>query len=123
MGTNYYLNRVKHEGACAHCAEETDRVHLGKSSIGWKFCFAADPEWKREDALTLWLRQLDDGFLEDEYGDPIEQAELFTLIMHKQGGRSHTVDHGVDITGPHFDMFSSHQFDCKGFDFTDTVFS
>ena len=126
MGTNYYLVRkVKsHFGACEHCSEtEEERVHLGKSSIGWRFGFKADPAWSRSNVLNLWLDLSSSGRIEDEYGEVVPRDALLALIMGKQDLRSHQVDHGPDITGPHFAMFKDRNFDCNGFDFTDSDFS
>ena len=127
MGTNYYVYKETSTcgDACEHCTEiAIERVHLGKSSMGWKFGFYAPPHWPREKALDYWLDQTIDGErIEDEYGHEVSRDQLLALIMRKQDKMSHLVDHGPTITGPHFKMFADRHWDCKGFDFSDSEFS
>jgi hypothetical protein len=121
MGTNFYVEKTS-EGCCEHCTTK-ERIHLGKSSIGWKFSFYADPSWPREDALKKWMQLSASGPLVDEYGETVNREDLLSKIIYKQGGLSHCVDNGPDITGPYFSMFKDNHFYCNGFDFTDREFS
>ncbi len=124
MGTNYYLIKtLKHEGACDHCPEgDVQRIHLGKSSIGWKFLFYADPAWGQEYALSQWLQQVEGAdHIESQYGRSIELADLLALVMMKQGDRCALVNDGRDISGPGYAVGSRYH-NC-GFDFDSREFS
>lgn len=82
MGTNYYTKK-----RCAHCgsAIKEEMLHIGKSSGGWKFLFAAYPNmgltsWK------AWRMYLSDGdvHIEDEYGVPETFSGFVRLVETKQ---------------------------------------
>jgi hypothetical protein len=81
MSTSYYL-RKPCPNPCAHC--DLGEIHLGLSASGWVFQFAAN------DAATdyaSWLKQLVEGEIFNEYGDPIKRENLLELIEKKRGGR------------------------------------
>ena len=127
MGTNYYVHTRPCENACEHCARAT-RVHLGKSSGGWKFVHRAYVEdYGRPDAVPFdvvdrasWLKLLDLGEIFDEYGDRVERDNLLRLIEAKQDSKlSHTVP------GPHLGPYGaiSSDFAADGYDFCPQDFS
>lgn len=98
MGTNYYLRPP------GTCPEQCDRwVHLGKSSVGWSFTFAAS---ETATNYASWLKQLDQGEIYDEYGRLTSREDLLTLIANKRGGRNdlcrddyHDIDGNRFVTG------------------------
>lgn len=91
MSTNYYLRPV---GACE--TKCSNWVHLGKSSGGWGFSFRAYPDadsapgavtWPVTD-FASWLKLLKLGEIYDEYGQPVTDQELLSLIVSKRGGKN-----------------------------------
>jgi hypothetical protein len=122
MGTNYYVRTAGCKDDCGHCSE-SELVHLGKFSVGWKFSFRADPSWPRDEAIHSWLTLAKSGPIEDEYGDYQELGEFLAFVMGKQTGKyCHCVDNGFLVTGPFWDMFKDGQFHSGGFDFSDREF-
>lgn len=73
MGTNYYY----HANVCQHCAR-SDRLHVGKKSMGWTFHFRGyrdRPDGLDLISLTDWERLFKTttaGILVDEYERVIE---------------------------------------------------
>lgn len=92
MGTNYYVNTPACPNACEHCGA-TERLHLGKSSIGWRFLFRAEPEWLRDGAFAHWVSRAASGKITDEYGEGISLADLIDLIDRKKDTGSHLEPH------------------------------
>lgn len=88
MGTNYYVRTPGCEKACEHCSQ-SQLVHLGKTSAGWRFLFQADPEWPREEALARWRQRAATGPIEDEYGDLRNLDELLAMADSRRDLRSH----------------------------------
>lgn len=88
MGTNYYVQTPACEKACDHCAA-SDRIHLGKTSSGWRFSFQAQPDWTPDDAFYEWTKLAVSGPISDEYGATVTFAELIALIDAKRDQRSH----------------------------------
>lgn len=88
MGTNYYAVR----GRCPECGryDESDRLHIGKSSIGWPFLFHAVPEKGLVDWAS-WRRYLAEPGVEilDEYNGKSSVEGLDALIVVK---RRHSQD-------------------------------
>lgn len=88
MGTNYYVvpNRPSVE----------EPIHIGKSSIGWKFNFQTqnmryhDPPiiWNTYDQVREWLHKYtvesDSFVIMDEYDEIIQFDDLIDLIEVKQ---------------------------------------
>ena len=108
MGTNYYVNTPSCPNACEHCSE-TERVHLGKSSAGWRFLFRAAPEWPRDEAFAHWVRRALSGSITDEYGRECDLTELLDLVYGKADGKAES---------PSVNAFTS-----SGHDFLDREFS
>lgn len=99
LGTNYYVRTPACADACAHCSE-SQLIHLGKSSVGWKFSHKADPDWLRTEAHKRWLQLAASGPIENEYGQAEDLDELLKFIAAQQGGtvslrRPRSEDHRV----------------------------
>jgi hypothetical protein len=99
MGTNYYVHTPGCPSACEHCSAAL-QLHLGKSSVGWRFLHQAEDDWPREQAHNLWLE----------------------LIEAKQDGRSHTGYSGAP-RGFLYDSMRNADFESSGYDFCDRYFS
>lgn len=108
MGTNYYVNTPSCPNACEHCSA-TKRLHLGKSSMGWRFLFYAEPEWPRDAAFAHWVRRALSGPITDEYGSDCSLAELLDLAHGKTDGKA--------------ERSSVNTFTSCGHDFSDREFS
>ncbi|MFI1165610.1 hypothetical protein ACH4UM_18840 [Streptomyces sp. NPDC020801] len=121
MGTNYYVHTPACANACEHCSA-SEELHLGKSSMGWRFCFQAEPDWPHEQAYSLWLQRAKSGEIRDEYGEPVTLDGLLALIEAKQDGRSHT-DYTGAPRGFLYDSMRNADFDCDGYDFCDRYFT
>lgn len=129
MGTNYYVQTEPCANACEHCSMVM-RVHLGKSSAGWKFLHRAytGDEYETPEVITWavrdrasWLKLLDLGDLFDEYGRDVSRDELLQLIENKQATAkmSHSDPRHM---GPHWRP-SADDFENDGYDFCAREFS
>lgn len=80
MGTNYYAVKKK-----PRIVKVYDEIHLGKSSVGWKFNFQRQPEYYNnfEEFKKFVLSNEEFDFI-DEYGHKIEPKELLELIEEEQ---------------------------------------
>jgi hypothetical protein len=82
MGTNYY---VRHE-ACRECGRCAEDIHIGKSSMGWKFLFA--PLERRDDdgiySWKQWREYLVGKKIVDEHGRGISLPAFIDLVESKQ---------------------------------------
>lgn len=88
MGTNYYAVRNR--------PTVDDPIHIGKSSIGWKFDFQSHNDtwheppivWNTYDQVYEWLYtytvQSDSYVIMDEYDELISFDDLIELIEAKQ---------------------------------------
>ena len=88
MGTNYYAVRNK--------ASLERPIHIGKSSIGWKFLFRdqddtwSDPPvvWHTFDQVKDWLTKYtvltNEYVILDEYDEPISFDDFVKLVERKQ---------------------------------------
>jgi hypothetical protein len=77
MGTNYYVKTK----ACECCGHKEKDIHIGKSSMGWKFSFNIRFKTARE-----WFGFLADKVIHDEYGDTITLEELKDKVKKLQNG-------------------------------------
>lgn len=118
VSTNYYVEAPSCANACEHCTA-TERFHLGKSSVGWRFLFYAEPDWPRDEAFAHWVRRALYGRIVDEYGDEYSLARLLDRAANKADGIAHTKPH----PGPQFWTPTAHDFLSCGHDFTDREFS
>lgn len=108
VGTNYYVDAPSCPNACEHCSE-SERIHIGKSSVGWRFLFYAEPEWPREQAFAHWVRRALSGPVVDEYGRACSLAELLDLTHGKLDSKT--------------ERPSASTFTSCGHDFSDREFS
>ncbi len=80
MSTNYYwLEDGKSHCSTCGCYE---RVHIGKSSIGWKFLLHLYSDRPIE-SLNEWKRCWEIGRIEDEYGRPVSKKEMLEVITDR----------------------------------------
>lgn len=93
MGTNYYLNT----DCCPCCGKPRKQVHLGKSSIGWKFLFYKQGRVHDYKSFCEFIKR---GEIVDEYGDVVDKEYLLDLIDAKQSDRNH--DDVENIEGYNF---------------------
>lgn len=83
MGTNYYAKYNKCE-----CCNRYDKLHLGKSSMGWKFMFKSNTEkYNNFKEFCKFIRRKDVEVW-DDYGNKKSAKHLIDLIMSKQDGKS-----------------------------------
>ena len=88
MGTNYYAVRNR--------PSVEEPIHIGKSSIGWKFSFQSHNEqyheppiiWNTYDQVYEWLYkqtvESDNYVIMDEYDEIVSFDDLIKLIEEKQ---------------------------------------
>lgn len=88
MGTNYYAVRNR--------PTTDDPIHIGKSSIGWKFLFQSqndkynEPQviWNTYDQVCEWLHkytvETDNYVIINEYDEVVSFDDLIKLIEDKQ---------------------------------------
>lgn len=108
MGTNYYirrhipqtkLRRIKklvneediYNGKLNEELEDIKEIHIGKSSMGWKFCFDHNNEKyyeKTQKSVANFIQKSIDegGSLVDEYGNYITPNNFWELVKSKQDG-------------------------------------
>lgn len=96
MGTNYYFKAPEKE-PCACCGRpyETERLHIGKSSMGWCFSLHAIPELGLTD-WPEWERYLEtaNGEIVDEYRCAVTLDELRQIVTERRHERPATVPLG-----------------------------
>jgi hypothetical protein len=118
VGTNYYVDTPSCPNACEHCGA-TERLHLGKSSGGWRFLFYAEPDWPRDEAFAHWVRRALSGRITDEYGRETTLADLLALVDKKADG----IDHLNRPPGREYGRPDASDFKSCGHDFCDRAFS
>lgn len=125
MGTNFYL--TKQSNRCEHCgrADETEPLHIGKSSSGWAFGLHIHPSEGIE-CLDDWIRLFSDptAVIKDEYGKLLTPAEMIDWIMNRSQ-EAKDKPHGYENweqfhkenesrLGPHNLLFSTRKVDSEG---------
>ena len=77
MGTNYYAG----VDACEHYGRSDERLHIGKSSGGWVFCFEAhdDPDLATTAAWREHLARADVRIC-DEYGEALTVEAFWARV-------------------------------------------
>lgn len=81
MGTNYYVTT----NVCPTCGRGDERIHVGKSSMGWSFSFAwNDGEYYK--SLAEFKKWLKGKKILDEYDKPISQKEFWEMVEAKKDG-------------------------------------
>ncbi len=85
MGTNYYLHQQKGD-ICTSCGkgETQEELHIGKSSIGWKFIF--NPRFSSFKQWREVLEKSPDQIF-DEYGQKISLFDFYSKVKSKQDGK------------------------------------
>jgi hypothetical protein len=78
MGTNYYLDI----DVCSKCGRPSERLHIGKSSAGWRFLF----QFIEDKARTPleWQSLIHNNRIMDEYGDEMSEQEFWRMVEAKQ---------------------------------------
>ena len=89
MGTNYYIRTVITK-SCETCGkgQEYEEMHIGKSSMGWKFKFNANSTSCHSIRDMVELIEENEGFIFDEYGNEVSCNHIFSTILRSQGGKS-----------------------------------
>jgi hypothetical protein len=89
MGTNYYTfteRKCKHkekEEYCWNCFNTGfEKLHIGKSSVGWQFSFKGYKHFI--ETFQDWEKFLKDKKIYNEYGEEVTYDELFDRILDKQ---------------------------------------
>lgn len=79
MGTNYYIETT----ACKSCGHSEGDIHLGKSSIGWRFNFQYNGGryYKNVREMKEWLKNKQ---IWNEYGEEVPHEEFWELVKLKQ---------------------------------------
>ena len=115
MGTNYYAKT----NPCAACGESKTRLHLGKSSAGWKFLLQANgfDGYKTWSEMKEWL---EDKIIEDEYGEVVSIGEFIELVERKQSNPE-LWNHGANSSQNIPVGFAMR--DCEGYEFHNGDFS
>ena len=97
MGTNFYGKKIPtqqelksiaemvlegHIFAAKVQIESFEKIHIGKSSAGWRFCFNHQGEkWLDFADFKEFVSQFE---IFDEYGSSYTQEEFWTLVEKKQ---------------------------------------
>lgn len=85
MGTNFYWYAKEH-APCSHCgrAEESERLHIGKSSAGWCFSLHVIPD-SGINSLEDWRDRfaVDGSKIRDEYGEEIAPNDMLARITNR----------------------------------------
>jgi hypothetical protein len=81
MGTNYYTTE---DPPCPCCGRGGERIHIGKSSSGWEFCFEAHED-RGLTSLAEWRAFLADRKIHDEYGREVSLSDLERMVEAKRG--------------------------------------
>ena len=81
MGTNFYAQQP----GCHTCGRTGERIHIGKSSVGWCFGLHVVPE-KGLNGLEEWKTFLSSPSvtIEDEYGTVIPLERLLVIITDRR---------------------------------------
>ena len=97
MGMNYYLELDK----CPTCGHAKERIHIGKSSMGWSFSFHGirDP-WSDYQVRSYqdWLELFSRGQIFNEDDEKIEIKDFKDMIERKKDGKKHMIE--CQITHP-----------------------
>lgn len=81
MGTNYYL--VRSEVPCPTCGhDESDEIHIGKSSAGWVFALHIYPD-DGINSLEDWVFLFEAHPIRDEYGRDVSTEKMLENIRER----------------------------------------
>lgn len=84
MGTNYYVM----VDVCKHC-NRGERIHLGKSSCGWKFAVDMNEEYYKTFDEFLNFISREDIEITNEYGEEINYKDLMNTMESACDMKSH----------------------------------
>ena len=104
MGTNYYLNY----DYCPCCGKSRQRIHIGKSSAGWRFLF--DMESTKCTNLNQIKEKLRYGNIEDEYHRQISYQDFFNIVEQKQ-----IEEEARNITNDYVNIVDGYEFNKNSF--------
>lgn len=79
MGTNYYAVKKK-----PRIVKIYDEIHLGKSSVGWKFVFQEQEQYHNFEEFKDFILNNNEWIIKNEYGEEVSPNELLELIKTKQ---------------------------------------
>lgn len=87
MSTNYEYRYNE----CSSCARFDD-LHIGKSSGGWSFIFAAHRD-NGINSYKYWLQFFDEhpGTIVDEYGREMSLDDFKDMVEQKKGFKNHAL--------------------------------
>lgn len=102
MGTNYYLKSI----ACKTCGHSQTELHIGKSSMGWKFLFNGNDFYRSN--FDSWMEEFKhpNKQIYDENNQKLTLEEFLDIVEKKSEGKCH-----LDSNFPAFYQ------DEKGYDF------
>ena len=82
MGTNYYAVKKK-----PRIVKIYDEIHLGKSSVGWKFVFQEQEQYHNFEEFKDFILNNDEWIIKNEYGEEISNSieECLTKISNMNG--------------------------------------
>lgn len=105
MGTNYYAV----PNMCDHCGVRAERIHIGKSSVGWRFLFHGYEELPYPFSGQIrsfqdWVTFLSgfNGEIQNEYRQSESLAKFSEFVQTKQEYRPHTDPSWIDEDGYDF---------------------
>lgn len=83
MGTNYYYQ--PQNKTCHHCGHDpSQRIHIGKSSVGWYFSLHVYDEGYGPKNLDDWKSLWESGgLIQDEYGEQINSQTMTKIITER----------------------------------------
>ena len=100
MGTNYYLRTGKKITKTCDCGFEhelDEKLHIGKSSWGWKFVLHIIPE-RGINELEDWEELFKTGKIFDEYNNEITVEQMMNCILNRSFPTcNHSPDPGCAI--------------------------
>ncbi len=104
MGTNYYLRC----NICIRCGR-FDQRHIGKDSVGWKFLFHIDENYKN---IDNWLENMKSSRYEiyDEYDNRISYHDFIYMIKNKETEKSRIIEYPKDFTSDGIYDYSNGEF-------------
>ena len=96
MGTNYYAKL----NYCKECGRG-DEIHLGKSSMGWKFSFQFNggEYYKNVSEMKEWLKG---KIIENEYGEKVPYKNFWEMVKIKQKTKDPEETDAIIISGYKF---------------------
>ena len=103
MGTNFYL----HKNCCNHCNRPEHKIHLGKSSGGWRFLLHIEKlDWFYTDWETCKVEIMKpENEVFDEYSIKQNKEEF---IKFTEGKKDLTKHEDQEYASYQYDEFTDH---------------